>query len=71
MKITIRVFPINRRGSFTSTEVTIDKANPKVKDIFDFACKELKDKCKVARGINYLDMNDALISGDFLNIIPV
>ena len=71
MKITIRVFPINRRASFTSIEVNIDKSNPTVKNIFDFACKELKGKCKVARGISYLDMNDELISGEFLNIIPV
>ena len=71
MKITIRVFPINRRASFTSIEVNIDKNNPKVKDIFDFACKELKGKCKVARGISYLDMDDDIVSGEFLNIIPV
>uniref|UniRef100_A0A6C0DJV7 Ubiquitin-like domain-containing protein n=1 Tax=viral metagenome TaxID=1070528 RepID=A0A6C0DJV7_9ZZZZ len=71
MKVTIRIFPINRRGSFTSIEVTISIVNPKVKDIFDFACSELKGKCKVAKGTTYLDMNEPLINGDCLNIIPI
>lgn len=71
MKILIRVFPTNRRGSFISLELTIDKCNPKVKDIFQFAYNDLKDKCKVSRGVYILDMNDDLIDGDILNIIPV
>lgn len=71
MKILIRVFPINRRGSFISMELTIDKCNPKVKDIFQIAHNDLKDKCKVARGVYILDINDELIEGDILNIIPI
>jgi hypothetical protein len=71
MKITLRIFPINRRASFTSVEVTIDKSYPKVKDIFEFACSELKDKCKVARGTTYLTYNDDIVNGDALNIIPI
>ncbi len=71
MKILIRLKPTNRMSLYNWIEVNIDKSNPKVKDIFDFACKELKGKCKVARGISYLDMDDELISGEFLNIIPV
>jgi len=42
-----------------------------VKDIFDFACSELKDKCKVARGTTYLTYNDDIVNGDALNIIPI
>jgi hypothetical protein len=71
MKVTIRIFPVNRRGSFSSIEVTISNSKPKVKDIFDFACSELKGKSKIARGTIYLDMNDDLVDGDCLNIIPI
>jgi hypothetical protein len=71
MKITIRVLPINRRSLFNWICVSIDKPNPKVKDIFEFSCKNLKGEYKVARGINYLDMDEELIDGEFLNIIPI
>ncbi len=71
MKILIRLKPTSRMSLHNWIEVIIDRSNPKVKDIFDFTCKELKGKCKVARGINYLDMEDKIIAGEFLNIIPV
>lgn len=71
MKILIRLKPTSRMSLHNWIEVIIDKNNPKVNDIFDFVYKELKDKCNVIRGVFILDMNDDLIEGEFLNIIPV
>ncbi len=70
MRVIIRIFPTNRRGSFSSREVIVNTIRPQIKDIFEL-CKDLDIRSKVARGTFYLTLNDDLIDGEFLNIIPV
>ena len=69
MKIILRIFPGNRRGSFSSKEINIEKVNPTVKDIFD-VCNDIDRKSSVSRGITYLKEHEKLIEGEILNIIP-
>jgi hypothetical protein len=70
MKIILRIFPANRRGSFSSREIIVAKSIPTVNDIFEL-CKDLDKNSRVARGITYLKNDDKLEEGEVLNIIPV
>ena len=74
MKILIRHFPSTkegRRASFTSKEIIINVNCPTVKSLFE-QYKEIDISThKVARGISYLKLEDSLVEGDILNIIPI
>jgi len=69
-KITIRIFPKNRRASFSSREVHIDMEKPTVLDLFKH-CSDLSiDDYIISRGITFIKPNDSLINGETLNIMP-
>lgn len=69
-KVNIRVFPKNRRASFSSREIVLTTANPKVEDLFK-ACSDLSiEDYIVSRGTSFIKASDSLIHGETLNIMP-
>ena len=72
MKVIIRHFPSTkegRRASFVSKEIILNV--PTVKSLFE-QYKEIDPSTnKVARGITYLKLEDSLVEGEILNIIPI
>jgi hypothetical protein len=69
-KVYIRVFPKNRRASFTSREIALTNTTPKVEDLFK-ACGDLSiDDYIVSRGTSFIKASDSLIHGETLNIMP-
>lgn len=68
--ITLKIFPLNRRASFSSVEVQLNDEYPTVKDIYK-ACVDIKHTThKIARGISFLNMDDPIKNKDNLNVIP-
>jgi hypothetical protein len=74
MKVSIRHFPSSkegRRASFVSKEIIININSPTVKNLFENYKDISQSTHKVARGITYLKLEDLLIEGEILNIIPI
>jgi hypothetical protein len=74
MKVSIRHFPSTnggRRASFVAKEVTISVKNPTVKSLFEQYTEISPSTHRVARGITYLVLEDSLVEGEILNIIPI
>jgi hypothetical protein len=74
MKISIRHFPSTkegRRASFVAKEVIINGKIPTVKSLFEQYTEITHSTHRVARGITYLNLEDSLIEGEILNIIPI
>ena len=74
MKVSLRHFPSTkegRRASFVAKEVIITAKNPTVNDLFKSYTEISPSTHRVARGITYLVLEDSLIEGEILNIIPI
>jgi len=67
--ITIRMFPKERRGSFSSLQISIDKKEDvKVSDLL-IQKPELKDY-KLCRGTTFLVPSSTLVKDETINAIP-
>ena len=74
MKVTIRHFPSTkegRRASFIAKDLTINVKSPSVKSLFENYTEISPSTHKIARGITYLKLEDLLIEGEILNVIPI
>jgi hypothetical protein len=69
-KVTIRVFPKNRRASFSSREVQLNSPTPTVEDLFKTTSDLSIEDYIISRGTSFLKPNDILINGETLNIMP-
>lgn len=69
-KVTIRVFPKNRRASFSSREVQINSPNPTVEDLFKTTSDLSIEDYIISRGTSFIGLKEGLINGETLNIMP-
>ncbi len=74
MKVSIRHFPSTKEGrrtSFVSKEIIITIKNPTVNDLFKSYTEISPSTHRIARAITYLNLEDLLVEGEILNIIPI
>jgi hypothetical protein len=69
--IYLRVFPVNRRASFASRELTFNINNPSVSDISKYYPDIDITKYNVSRGTSFISSNTALVRNETLNLIPL
>ncbi len=70
-KICLRVFPVNRRASFASRELTFNINNPTVSDIGKYYSDIDITKYKVSRGTSFISNDTVLVRNETLNLIPI
>lgn len=69
--ITVRIFPANRRASFSSRELSFESNSPTVADIYKLLTDLDKSKYRVSRGVSFLNDSDLLVRNEILNILPM
>jgi hypothetical protein len=69
-KIIVRIFPKNRRASFSSKEIAIDSKSPTVLDLFNSLNDLAIGDYFVSRGTTIISPSDQLVNGETLNIMP-
>ncbi len=69
--ITVRIFPANRRASFSSRELSFESNSPTVSDMYKLLTDLDKSKYRVSRGVSFLNDSDLLVRNEILNILPM
>jgi hypothetical protein len=69
--ITLRIFPANRRASFSSVQLEMDEGEACLKDIFKYTTQVTLSTHKFARGIVFLAEDAPLFRGETINCIPI
>ena len=69
-KIIVRIFPKNRRASFSSKEIAIDSKCPTVLDLFNSLNDLSIGDYFVSRGTTIIGPSEQLVNGETLNIMP-
>ena len=66
--ITLRIFPQNRRASFSSKVITIHSEYPTLKDVIQ-QCSELNfENFSFAKGITFMKLDEPVLNNDTINV---
>jgi hypothetical protein len=71
IQITIRIFPLNKRASFSSKTVEINKENPTLKDLIIIEKSVQFETHKFCRGTEFLKIDSMIFDKEVINIIPL
>lgn len=70
-QITVRIFPINKRASFSSKVITINKQDPTIEDLIKQEPQISFGTHKFCRGTEFLKLDSKLQNLETINIIPL